>query len=447
MGARRAQMVQRAADPVEEVGAADDGVLHGSQGPCGRRRWLVLATLVASAGLFRVTQNMAITSFSLLGQRDLALGATTLGVLGALSGLVLVVVMVTVAARVPPRHAAAAVAAASLLLVGALVAFAAATSLAVFALAIVLLGAAGGLGLPVLLNAVEEAAGENRQRAAALYSVALSASLAVGPVLETAVLDGTSQALRAPFVVFIPLALLAAALVLAQVRRAHRFAGKGAARKGAAGPPRPPGDTPATGRRTWRTGLLGARGGRLALTAQLLYAVPFAGITVFAALVGHFVFGASPAETQLGFTAFFMTSLAVRVLVSWRSPVVHKMAFFLLSALLTAGGIMALGTGHGLVVFFVAMGILGVPHGLTFPLSLALVADSMSGAELPRANANLLAASNVATIVVPPVLGGLVPFFGYRGMTLFILVPLGLFTALLWFQRQLRPVPGRQPLR
>jgi len=421
--------------------------------------WLVLGSLIGAAGLFRVTQNMAITSFSLLGKRELGLSAGTLGALAAISGVTLVLVMVTAAARVPAQQAAAAVVAASLLLAASLLTFATATSLVMLVLAVVLLGAAGGLGLPVLLNAVENAAGENRQRAAALYSVALSASLALGPLIETAVLDGTAQKLRAPFIVFVAFPLIAAVLVLGQAIRAHRRRSdpivpppateiKASDPYAATQNPSPFGSegrgAGTAARRSWHQGLVGSRDGRLALTAQLLYAVPFAGITVFAALVGEIVFRASPAETQLGFTAFFMTSLAVRVVVSWRSPVLHKMALFLLSALLTTAGILLLGTGHGLGFFFLAMALLGFPHGMTFPLSLALVADSMSDVERPRANANLLAASNLATIVVPASLGALVPYIGYRGMTLSILAPLAFFTALLWIQRPGKGLPAMQ---
>ncbi len=437
--------------------------MRDAQGPLRdrRRHWVVLGSLIGAAGLFRVTQNMAITSFSLLGKRELGLGAGTLGVLGAISGLVLVTVMVTVAARVPARRAAAAVVAASLLLAASLVTFAIATSLVVFILAIVLLGAAGGLGLPVLLNAVENAAGDNRQRAAAMYAMALSASLAIGPAIETMVLDGASQALRVPFVAFVALPVVAAVLVFGRVLRSHGSSRHPLVasidRIDDAGPPESPRSTTPLGTestctvtppgRSWHEGLVGSREGRLALTAQLLYAVPFSGITVFAALVGETVFGATPAETQVGFTAFFVTSFAVRGVVSWRSPVTHKMTLFVISAVLTALGVVLLGTGHGLGLFFLAMALLGLPHGITFPLSLALLGDSMSPAELPRANANLLAASNVATIVVPPILGVLVPYFGYNGMTLFILAPLALFTALLWFQRPRMPIGGASPSR
>jgi hypothetical protein len=82
--------------------------MRDAQGPLRdrRRHWVVLGSLIGAAGLFRVTQNMAITSFSLLGKRELGLGAGTLGVLGAISGLVLVSLGSTFACLVPRRSGA-----------------------------------------------------------------------------------------------------------------------------------------------------------------------------------------------------------------------------------------------------------------------------------------------------------------------------------------------------
>ena len=100
-----------------------------------------------------------------------------------------------------------------------------------------------------------------------------------------------------------------------------------------------------------------------------------------------------------------------------------------MSAGLTAAGLVLLGTGHGLIVLMVAMGVLGVPHGLTFPLALALVADATPVADLPRANATLLGSTNLVSVIVPLVLGAIVPAVGYRGMMLAILVPVAAFSA------------------
>lgn len=380
---------------------------------------MVLASLMGSAALFRATQNMALTTFSLLGRDQLGLGTGALGALGAVAGLTLVAVTVVGTARVPAQRAAAAIVVASLLLAGSLVAFAAAKSIPVFVLAVVLLGAAGGLGLPVFINAVQAAAGRDHERAVSLYTVALSASLAVGPLVETLVLDRSGQSERAPFLAFLIFPLLVAVFVSGQARRDRSTA------------PVAPTLREATPRRRWRRALIASRGGRMALAAQLLYAVPFAGITVFGALIGRSAFGTSPSDTQLAFSCFFATSLASRALVAWRAPVTRKTTVFWVSAGLTTAGLVVLGVGHGLALFLVAMAVLGVPHGTIFPVALALVADSTPTASLPRANADLLGASNLTGIVIPPVLGILIPTFGYQGTTLLILIPVVAFTAML----------------
>lgn len=403
--------------------------------------------------MFRITQNMALTTFSLLGREDLHLTASTIGVLGALSGLALVAMTVGVAARVPARSSTAEAVIGLVVLLAALVAFLLATSLPVLVAAVLLLGVAGGLGMPGLTNAVGVLGRANREQAVGLYTLTLSVSLAVGPLLETFVLDRVHQAVRAPFLAFLAFPALGALALAAGLRR-HRS--KPAAQPTTLGalPPEqtapepttpvpsgrgaaPPAPThPSVGARVRRPGLLSTPNGRLALTAQLLYAIPFAGITVFGALVAHIAFATTPAQAQLAFTAFFVTSLISRALVAWRAPIRHKVAFFWLSAALTGAGLALLGTGHGLLVLLVAMAILGIPHGLTFPLVLALVASSTTPAGLPRANATLLAASNLTGILVPVILGSLVTLVGYRSMVLLILVPVAGFAALLWTQRR-----------
>lgn len=399
-----------------------------------RSGWPVLAMLLGATALFRLTQNMALTTMSLLAREDLHLSATVIGALGALVGLVLAAATLLLSGRVPLRLSAASAAAGTILLVASLALFALASSLAALALATVLLGAAGGLTLPGLVNAVVANAGAQRERAIGLYAITLSVSLAIGPLLETAVLDATHQDVRAPFVWFLGFPAVAALLLGVPCWR-RRGTGTDAPPAPTetlqAAPPAP------AGRRLG--GLLATRPGRQALLAQLLYAVPFVGITSFGALVARVGFGVSAAQVQLAFTAFFVASFGARAVVAWRSPIVRKQPLLWTSAALTAGGLALLGNGHGLGVLLLAMATLGVPHGLTFPLTLALVAESTERARLPRANAALIGTSNLSTVAVPPLLGVVVPALGYRGMTLLLLAPVALFAALLATQTDLRP--------
>jgi MFS family permease len=181
--------------------------------------------------------------------------------------------------------------------------------------------------------------------------------------------------------------------------------------------------------------LLGSPGWRVAVTGQLLYAVPFAVITVFGALMARVAFGATPAMAQLAFTAFFVTSFAARTGVVWRTPIARKLRLLWLSGGLTAVGLILLGFGHGLGLLLVAMSVLGVPHGITFPIALAQAAESSNPAGLARANAGLLAAMGLTSVVAPPIMGGLLPATGYRGMMLLLLIPVGILASLLWMQR------------
>ena len=71
---------------------------------------------------------------------------------------------------------------------------------------------------------------------------------------------------------------------------------------------------------------------------------------------------------------------------------------------------------------------------------LSLVAESCPGEALARANATLMAVTNLTTIAVPFVLGTLVPALGYGGMVLTMLLPVAVFAALL--ARQQGPAVG-----
>lgn len=407
------------------------------------RRYTLVTLLVATA-FFRLTQNMALTTFSLLGREKLSLSAGMIGGVGALTGLCLSLVTLVFSGRVPPRRAAGSAAAGMVMLLAALLTFSLASSLAMFVLAAVLLGLAGGMTQPGLINAVEANAVANRDRAVGLYAVVLSVSLAIGPLVETLVLSLGHQDVRVPFVVFPIFPMLGAILLGVPCWRRMHPSGPVTVppAAGATGPRQFPSDErPSRSRprprphRGWRRGLFASRQGRTALIVQLLYAIPFAGLTVFGALVARIGFGVTAAQAQLAFTAFFATSFAARGLVVWRSPVVHKQVLLWASAALTVFGLILLGTGHGLGILLIAMGVLGLPHGLTFPLALALVADSTGPAELPRANAALLGSTNLTTVVVPLVLGAIIPAVGYRGMTLVTLIPVAAFSALLFTQR------------
>lgn len=370
-----------------------------------------VAGLYFVAGGFRAAQNMALTSLALVVHAQLHRGANTIGVLSAIGGIVLVLATLGISARLAPRHLEAAIAFGLVLLAASLLVVAGTSSLWMLLLAVVLLGVSGGLVMPSLAGAVQRAASQgstNPERALAVYTLVLSISLAVGPLLEAGILDLARQDLRWPFLLFAFLPVAALALVAVRLRDAAALEASG---------PRPPRPPKVPLRELLTPGV------RRAFLGQLMYSVPFAAVTVFGAEAARVDVHATASEAQLAFTVFFTVSLTARALVAWRSPIVRKGPLYLGSGILTALGVLLLAVSHSLVGFLVGMALLGIPHGLLFPISLASLADSLPEHALPRANSLLMGSTNVVGIAAPPILGVVAAASGYATMLLVVLVP------------------------
>ena len=390
-------------------------------GPSWEWRW-AFGPLLATAGLFRLSQNAAQTTFPLLGHQALHLGAGSIGLLGTLLGIASVAATVAIGAWVPTTQAARAIAIGTALLAVSLVLFATAGSVAALAVACVVVGLAGGAGLPSLATEAGRTDPGQRDRALARYTFVLSTSLAIGPLAETGMLALSGQNVRIPFwVLIVP---VAAGLTLGVRRR--RVASVAPMTSAAAVT-----STRARLSGFGRGGLLGSSGGRIALTVQLLYAVPFSALTVFGALIARQEFGLNAAGTQLAFSAFFVTSLLSRFALTLRSPIPAKNPIFVLAVVCTVAGMLLLAWRGPPLRLFLAMTVLGIAHGVTFPLALVLVAQSVPHDALAAANASLFAATNLVSVSAPIILGVIADAAGYPVMSLVVLAPVLVFTAVL----------------
>jgi DHA1 family multidrug resistance protein-like MFS transporter len=379
--------------------------------------------LYTVAGFYRGAQNMALTTLALIIKEDLGYGAGTIGIISALSGIVLVLVTLSISARLKPAQLERAVLFSLVALAIGLVIIGVSHSIYLTTFATVLLGIAGGLGMPGLAGSVQLAAGDgsaNPQRILAIYTLVLSMSLAVGPLLEAGLLDATHQDVRWPFIAFTVLPLLALVIMVSRRREAMALAAKAAA----SGEP-PTADQPSSE----RIRLLQTPEVVKALFAQLMYAVPFAALTVFGAEVARVIDRATAAQAQLAFTVFFVSSLSCRGLVAWRSPVQRKGLAFGVSGLFTIAGLAFIVAGHSFLLFLVGMIILGVPHGAIFPLALSALSGSLPPDQLPRANSLLMGSSNFIGIIAPPILGLIAAATTYRLMMTTVLVPVVLVFA------------------
>ena len=284
-------------------------------------------------------------------------------------------------------------------------------SLPTYLISAVILGASGGLVMPVLATLAGQVPGVARDRALSAYTVALSASLALGPFLESLVLRASQGSLRVAILSFLPLPLAGAALLLLVVQN-----GTAQAEPQDASFSAHIGENPHL---------------RQAIVALLLYQIPFVAITSFGALIAHFSYVASASLAQLSFSVFFAVSLGARSLLVWKPPGPRGGLLLRVAAFVTLTGIVVLGFGHSYIWLLVAMAILGVPHGLVFPVSLSLVAKSSSSADLAKANAVLFATTSGASVVTPLVFGVIATYLGHRMMSLLTLIPVLVLTVIL----------------
>ncbi len=427
--------------------------------------------------LGRASQNTGQTTFPLVAHQ-IGIANGILGIVAATSGAGGVVTAAVLGARVTARTALATLAAGQAMVLVAFVLLALHTGVPGLWLGAIALGTGGGLVFPATMTAIGSAPRQDRARALAVYALALSIGLAFGPLVESGVLRLVGDSVRSAFGALAVLPLAATAISTAAARRRWLASvpptvpGAGALQvtpladavplpetaspadaAPLAGAARRAGAAPAGSRRREarrrrdRPGLLRLPAFRLALATMLTYQAPFVALLAFAALLARHADGARAADAELGFGAFFGVSMAVRAAVAAASPLRGRRAVLTASVLATAAGLALLAAGHGYGAYLVAMAVLGAPHGLTFPLASAIVADGVEQADLGRANARLMASTNVVSVLVPLACGWLAAAAGYRVMFLAVEAPVVLFGAALLLElRRAHPPAEPRPL-
>jgi MFS family permease len=165
-----------------------------------------------------------------------------------------------------------------------------------------------------------------------------------------------------------------------------------------------------------------------------MYTVPFGCVVAFGAVLAQTLYGEGPAGVEAALAVFFTASLASRAVLAWRSPLRRRLPVLWLSAAATVAGLALLAAGRQPALLWTAMAVLGVPHGLTYPIALALSADGVKRTELSWSNAALMSVNSLAAVLTPALLGAIATAVGYRDMILACLVPVLAFTAALGWQ-------------
>jgi DHA1 family multidrug resistance protein-like MFS transporter len=281
-----------------------------------------------------------------------------------------------------------------------------------------------------------------RERGITLYTVSLSASLVVGPLVNSFILSRVP--LSDSFAVFSVFPLTAAILALfipfpkeeeviaATTTVSLPVANTEEQLKTFAATTTTNQDIPKIASGSFRDTLKNP-GFQSAIFNNALYSIPFAALVSFGGLFSKDYYHATNIAVQYYFAIFFAVSFLVRALILFS----HRANIRLLTAgstVFSLLGVTLLVTSASPLLYGISMAILGIPHGLTYPSSLIIISRSSSEAERNTLNSYFASFSTMINVLTPFLIGIASELVGLRFAFSFLLVTISIF-AILIFQK------------
>lgn len=427
--------------------------------------------LLNTAGLFRAAQYMALATLSLLGEQAYALPTWAVGIAAAVCAAAGILCNVIVARRLSPYQAMTAVVWSSLMLCGACGLLADFSSLIAFATGVILVGCAGGLMFPAMTSRFGMTVRKDRDRLFAEYGVALALGLAIAPLLEACLLAVGGQNARVPYWACGVLAFMGAWSAwgdsVGSVRVSRLIVGSTSSARVRVGSRRPAamavrvgclwlaslGELARAVRTRWGSGpqlmaghvgrhSLAARGlirnerWRVALLVEMAITIPFSGVVAFGFLAAERGFGLRSSQAALPMALFFAASVGMRVALMARAVLSRKrlLVWICMGGMLV--GVAVVGFAPGLGWFTGGLVVLGISHGISYPVVTEQVAEALDSGQLVSGNSYMSAASGLVMVLVPVALGALGQLVGLRDAFGLLCVPIVLGGVVLWRDRQ-----------
>ncbi len=384
--------------------------------------------LITVAGLMRSSQNVTFTTYPILGSKVLHLNSSQIGLAATLSGLSTFVTMISFSkiSRIFGRELIIFLGV-SLLGITSLL-FVVIDTKTEFLLVALLSGVGGGLAFPSLVTLLSLATKTRKSWAMAMFSSALSLSLILGPLIEVLLLLAFHGNLRRVFLYFALTPFLAAGLVLYYsrwVRSDISSETKEEFEKRAV--------AVISGENESKTEVKSINPKsalKFAIFIQIAYMIPFVSVVSFGGLYLRSFDRIDINQFSLYLSVFFLTSLLMRLLLVKRSPVHNPYLICGLAVVASITGLGALTSFRGIYSAIIGLAILGVPHGIMYPLSLSIVAENTPNEMLAKSNAQLAAFANLVPLVVPVLIGISINEVNYRFTFMLLALPVALFAVL-----------------
>ncbi|BBG27540.1 MFS transporter [Sulfuracidifex tepidarius] len=251
-------------------------------------------------------------------------------------------------------------------------------------IASVVVGFAAGIIFPNVISMSSEIGDRRiRERAISLYTVALSLSLVVGPYIEYLVLK--AYPLKDVFLVFAPFGIAVSIL---------SFYLK----------------VPSSNQTKVSTKIVKSIPFILAVINNTSYDVPFAAITSFGGIL-EVSRGIPAGLVAVSFAVYFTTSFFSRLFIALK-PVKRIFSLIFISLVIASVGLFSLSFSQTFSEFLASMAILGIPHGLTYPVSLTVLSRGFSKDNITSANSLFFSLMSIVAIITPIIVGGVSLFIG-----------------------------------
>ena len=257
---------------------------------------------------------------------------------------------------------------------------------------------------------------KTRERLLTLFTMGLSISLIIGPVLETFMLAKFGYI--GVFDGFIPFALLSLALSFL-----IKF--------------------PDSSDEHTKPKLFRNRALRISIYLNSTYSIPFAAIGAFLVIFSVEKFHVSATLAYSAFIPFFSVSFITRAYMMLK-PFNSMTLPLYLSVIITLGGLVAFHFISNFSLLFIDMALLGIPHGITLPLSTVIISRGTNVNERMHANSYLLAYGAFISVITPALFAFLINIVGFSMIFSLLTIPSGIFVLLLYKEYRKTPSAGLQ---
>ena len=346
----------------------------------------------------RASNNMLMTTIPLLARYDFHFSNTLIGLLSALTALMTFLSSGLVNSRLRSCCRRAAFIASSTVYTVAYPLFWLSTPLTIW-----LLSAVAGFTLGLLMPNIITSASllpdrRARERLLNIYTLSLSVSLILGPAIESLILRYYS--LRESFLFFTAFPVLA--LAIAPFVKFPEEGGN---------------DSLIT-----VNDVLSNPGFLTAVLNIATYNVVFSFLMAFGGIYAKDSFKLSYSMVETLFSLFFTTSFLGRLYLSIR-PAERLWPFMGTAVLLTIIGVAMIGLINNPLAYIIALLLLGIPHGTTYPLSVVAISRAFKPQHRNMANSLFFSFMMLIGIVTPTVTGYIADLIGIRSTFTVLILP------------------------